>query len=147
MTQREIVTANAAVVTPGDADPADITTAPGPRRTAICAQALVIRLGVERDDAHTAQVGQFSRGFPIRGVGKVCASNTHQTPPENDFAVMESTPAPKIDAGPFDAPRVTAWRIVLMGVPSCKARLSTTAASRALDSASCPLLPPSMKTS
>ena len=32
-------------------------------------------------------------------VGEVFAVNTHQTPPENDFVVMESTTAPKIDAG------------------------------------------------
>jgi hypothetical protein len=89
-----------------------MTAAPRPARSAVGAQALVVLLGVERDDAHTAQIGQLSRGLPIRGVGKVCAANTHQTPLENDFVVMESATAPKIDAGSSDAPRATALRIV-----------------------------------
>jgi len=112
MAQREIVAANAAVIAPGNADPADMAVAPWPGRTATCPQPRVAGLGVERDDADAAQIGQLSRDLPIRGAGKVFAVNTHQTPPQNDFVVMESTTAPKIDAGSSDAPRVTAWRII-----------------------------------
>ena len=40
----------------GHADAADVSAAPRPAGAAVGAQALVVRLGVERDDAHTAQV-------------------------------------------------------------------------------------------
>ena len=64
--------ANAAVVAPGNADAADIPAAPWPGRAAIGAQALVVRLGVERDDANAAQIGQLSRDLPIRLRPWVC---------------------------------------------------------------------------
>ena len=147
MAHRDVDRADLAALAPGDADAADIAVAPRPGRAAIGLQARVVRLGVERDDAHTAQIGQLLRGLPIRGVGKVFAVNTHQTPPENEFVVMESTTAPKIDAGSSDAPRVTAWRIVSGGTPCWSARLSSTPASRAIDWMSFPVLQPSMKTS
>jgi hypothetical protein len=57
MAQREIVAANAAVIAPGNADPADMAVAPWPGRTATCPQPRVAGLGVERDDADAAQVG------------------------------------------------------------------------------------------
>ena len=80
MAQREIVAANAAVVAPGDADAADITAAPRPGRTAIGAQALVVRLGVERDDADAAQIGQLLRDLPIRlRSGRVCHDHPSMT--------------------------------------------------------------------
>src|SRR4051812_42764753 len=95
-----------------------MAVAPWPGRTAICLQPRITRLGIERDDAHTAQIGQLLRALPIRSAGKVFAVNTHQTSPENGFVVMESMTAPKIDAGCSDAPRVTVWRIVSRRVGS-----------------------------
>ena len=55
--------ANVAVGAIGDADAADMSVAPRPGRAAIGAQPLVVRLGVERDDADTAQIGQLCAGF------------------------------------------------------------------------------------
>src|SRR5262249_61209442 len=57
MADREIVAANAGVITPSNADPADIPAAPGPRRTTICAYSIVARLNVERDDPDPTQIG------------------------------------------------------------------------------------------
>ena len=57
MAQGKIVAANAAFVAPGNADAADVAAMPRPCRAAICAQALVVRLGIERDDADATQVG------------------------------------------------------------------------------------------
>ena len=65
----------------------------------------------------------------------------------NVFVAIASTIAPTIDAASPLPLRVTACRIVSMGVPCCRARLSTTAASRAVLWMSCPVLAPSMKTS
>ena len=56
--------ADLAVRAPGDADAADVAAAPRPGRAAIGAQALVVRLGVERDDADAAQIGQLGRWLP-----------------------------------------------------------------------------------
>ena len=50
-----------AVRAPGEADAGNMTAAPRPARSAVGAQALVVLLGVQRDGAHTAQVGQLSR--------------------------------------------------------------------------------------
>ena len=74
MAQREIIAANAAVVAPSNADAADIPAAPGPRRTTVCAQALVVRFGVDRDDADAAQIGQLRGSAPI-----VCGRRRDET--------------------------------------------------------------------
>ena len=65
MAQREIMRADVAVGAVGNADAADVSVAPTASRTAIGAQPLVLRLGVERDDAGAAQVGQFSWTLPL----------------------------------------------------------------------------------
>ena len=66
MAQREIDAADLAALAPGDADAADIAVAPRPRRAAIGAQPCVVGLGVERDDADAAQVGQLDRRAPVQ---------------------------------------------------------------------------------
>ena len=56
---------DAAVRALGNADAADMSAAPRPGRTAVGAQPLVVRLGVERDDAGATQVGQLGWHLPI----------------------------------------------------------------------------------
>ena len=66
MAHRDVDRADLAALAPGNADAADMPAAPRPGRAAIGAQALVVRLGVERDDADTAQIGQLFGDLPIR---------------------------------------------------------------------------------
>jgi hypothetical protein len=56
MADREIVRANVRANMVGDADAADITITKRPARAHLGVQTIVVRLGVERDQADAAQV-------------------------------------------------------------------------------------------
>ena len=75
MTERNVDRAHVALGAPSDADAGDITIAPWPGRPAVGAQPLVIRLDVQRDDPHTAQIGQLLRGLPIHSPARVTRSS------------------------------------------------------------------------
>src|SRR5262249_38058951 len=102
MADREIESANAAAFVVGDTDAADIPTAPGPRRTTVCAYAIIARLNVERDDPGAAQVGQCIERSPI-GRGQSIGAPVHDAPrnapatrPSTCFnlAISRATPTP-----------------------------------------------------
>ena len=65
MAHRDVDRADLAAFAPGDADAADIAAMPRPGRAAVGAQALVVRLGVDRDDADAAQIGQLGGWAPM----------------------------------------------------------------------------------
>jgi hypothetical protein len=67
MPDGEIVGAEFAAGAVGDADPADISTAPGPCRTTFFEQALVLGLGINGYGAGAAEIRQLGRRLPIRG--------------------------------------------------------------------------------
>ena len=86
-------------------------------------------------------------GFRIVACAAGLAGHARSSAALTETVGRRSTVAPRIDAASPEPLRVTACRIVSMGAPCCRARLSTTAASRAMLWMSCPVLPPSMKTS
>ena len=59
MTDREIEPTHLAVSAKSDAYATEVPTAKGPPGTHVSAQPIILRLCVEREDANTAQVGQF----------------------------------------------------------------------------------------
>ena len=77
--------ADLAVLAPGDADAADMSAAPRPGRAAIGAQALVVRLGVERDDAaHGAAVISAGISVAWRADGEMHAIYIPLRHPDSD---------------------------------------------------------------
>jgi hypothetical protein len=65
MADWKVECADGAVGAIGHAGASDVTIAEWPARSAAGEQPTIFGLGVERDDAHAAQVGELARWLPV----------------------------------------------------------------------------------